>query len=145
MSRLTRTQAAPACTAMEFEHVYPGTISQARRVRADLAVLAAGCPMTDELILLASELAANAAVHSMSGWPDGEFIVRACLALGDYAWVEVEDQGGPWRNPAHTDRPHGLDIVAALAGEGNWGIDGGLGGRVVWVRLDWPSAGGSDV
>jgi hypothetical protein len=23
------------------------------------------------------------------------------------------------------DRPHGLDIVAAIAGDGNWGINGG--------------------
>jgi hypothetical protein len=34
-----------------------------------------------------------------------------------------------------TTRPHGLNIVDALAEE--WGVDGGASGRVVWARLTW--------
>jgi hypothetical protein len=34
--------------------------------------------------------------------------------------------------------PEALGIVAAIAGDGNWGIDGDeLTGHTVWVRLDW--------
>jgi len=30
-------------------------------------------------------------------------------------------------------------VLAAIAGDGNWGIDGDSdSGRTVWVRLDWP-------
>jgi serine/threonine-protein kinase RsbW len=77
--------------AITFERDYPGTINQARHVRADLAKIAAECPAADDLILLASELATNAILHSRSGHPDRVFTVRVTLYLGDYAWVEVID------------------------------------------------------
>lgn len=129
-------QATKTPKAITFEHAYPGTVSQARRVRADLAAIACECPVADDLLLLASELAANAVIHSRSGRPDGEFTVRAFLYPGEYVWVEVVDQGGPWTGRDGDDRPHGLDIVAAIAGADNWGIEGGPACRVVWFRLD---------
>ena len=46
--------------------------------------------------------------------------------------------GGPWRPRRDDDRPHGLDIVAALTGPGGWGtVPAGDGGRIVWARLSW--------
>lgn len=124
--------------AIAFERDYPGVISQARHVRADLAKVAAECPAADDVILLASELATNAIMHSRSGHPDRVFTVRATLYPGDYAWVEIIDQGGAWTADA-LDNEHGrgLAIVAAVAGEGNWGIDGDAACRVAWFRLDW--------
>jgi anti-sigma regulatory factor (Ser/Thr protein kinase) len=89
-------QATKPPKAITSEHVYPGTVSQVRRVRANLAATACECPVADDLVLLASELAANAATHSRSGEPGGQFTVRATLHLGEYARVEVVDQGGPW-------------------------------------------------
>lgn len=122
-----------------LDHAYPGEPRQARTVRADLLAALHGCPIADDCVLIASELAANAATHSRSGIPGGLFTLRSRISPGDYVWIEIEDQGGPWTAPAHHDgRPHGLDIVARLAGTGNWGIDGDEGGRTVWVRLDWP-------
>lgn len=120
-----------------FERTYPGTADQIRQVRADLAANLSQCPRADELLLAVSELCTNAAVHSRSRNPGGRFTVRVDINADDYLWAEVEDQGGPWSDPAPDDRPHGLDIVATLAGDGNWGIDGEQTGRVVWVRLDW--------
>ncbi len=50
----------------------------------------------------------------------------------------MADLGGPWRRRQHDDRPHGLDIVAALTGADGWGTEmTGDGGRVVWARLSW--------
>jgi serine/threonine-protein kinase RsbW len=117
---------------------YPGTIEHIRVVRADLRALLGDCPMADDLILCASELAANAAIHSRSRMPGGTFTVRATIRPGHYAWVEVEDSGGPW-TPAISDptRRHGLDIVCALATD--CGIDGDDTIRVIWARFDWPS------
>src|SRR6266478_3363036 len=43
-----------------------GTTEQIRAVRADLRGLLGDCPMADDVILCASELAANAAIHSRS-------------------------------------------------------------------------------
>jgi anti-sigma regulatory factor (Ser/Thr protein kinase) len=134
-----QTDAAKALETTAFRRSYPGTVFYVRCVRADLAPFAAGYPRAADLILLASELSANAAQYSDSRKPGGEFTVRARLCTGDRARLEVEDQGGRWitREPGD-ERPHGLDIVAMLAGEANWGVrQTGSGTRVVWVRLGW--------
>lgn len=132
-----KTSRAPE--AITFERDYPGTADQPGRVRADLAEMAGDCPVTEELVLLASELAANAVLHSRSGHPGRTFTVRATLYPGDYAWVEVVDQGGAWTNGERGDENgRGLAIVAVVAGDGNWGIEGNASSRVAWFRLDWP-------
>ena len=74
--------------------------------------------------------------HSASA---GEFFTVRCERHASYVWVEVEDLGGPWQRKPPGDRPHGLDIISALAGPGNWGTETtGDGDRVVWARLDLP-------
>ena len=124
--------------AIAFERSYPGTTDQPRRVRADLADIARPCPASEELVLLASELATNAVLHSRSGHPDRTFTVRAVLYPGDYAWVEVIDEGGAWAPDAYDDEHgRGLTLVAIVAGDGNWGIEGDDASRVAWFRLGW--------
>ena len=136
-----QTDTTRAPDAITFERAYPGTVSQPRQVRADLALIARGCPVAEDLILLASELASNSVLHSRSGHPDREFTVRATLYPGEYAWVEVIDLGGAWEQEQH-DEEHGrgLGIVATMAGDGNWGIEGDASTRVAWFRLEWHPA-----
>ena len=124
-----------------FGQVYPGRPEQVQSVRADLRGFLNGCPIADETIMVASELAANAAIHSSSRQPGGRFTVRAEVRPGDYAWVAVEDQGGIWAGHHPRDgRPHGLDIVQTIAGDRGWGIGGDAAlGRVAWARLGWPA------
>jgi anti-sigma regulatory factor (Ser/Thr protein kinase) len=87
---------------------------------------------------IASELAANAVLHSVSA---GEFFTVRCQARPGHVWIEVEDLGGPWQPGPPGDRPHGLDIVHALAGPGNWGTrTTSEGDRIVWARLQLPEA-----
>jgi hypothetical protein len=52
-----------------------------------------------------------------------------------------------WRARKKHDRPHGLDIVAALTGPGGWGSEQAPGNsRVVWATLEWTDARkGSDM
>ena len=121
---------------------YPGERRQARHVRAALSPLLDGFPRADHALLVTSELAANAAVHSNSAAPGGQFTVRAEVYCADYVWIEVEDQGGPWASRQDCDDyAHGLDLIDALAGTGNWGIDGDAEhGHIVWARLDWPKS-----
>ena len=68
----------------------------------------------------------------------GQFFVVRCALRGSSCRVEVEDCGGRWRRGRRDpSRPHGLDLVEALAGPGNWGVAGDSSGRVVWARLTW--------
>ena len=65
----------------------------------------------------------------------GAFTLRAEVGR-DRLRIEVEDGGGPWPDGRRDDgRPHGFDVVTAIAGAGNWGIDGDVRGRVAWARL----------
>jgi serine/threonine-protein kinase RsbW len=116
---------------------YPGTAEHIRAVRADLRRLLDDCPMADDIILCASELATNAAIHSHSCLPGRTFAVRAEISSGQYVRIEVEDGGGPWTPaPSGAAHHHGLDIVAALAND--WGINGGQAGRLIWAHFAWP-------
>jgi anti-sigma regulatory factor (Ser/Thr protein kinase) len=134
-----RTQTPSAPEKITFERDYRGTIDQAQHVRADLAKVAANCPVLDDLVLLASELATNAILHSQSGYPGRTFTVQVTLYPDDYAWVEVIDRGGRWMvDEVDDEHGRGLAIVAAVAGDGNWGIDNtATADRAAWFRLDW--------
>jgi len=114
----------------------PGGTEHVRAVRADLRVVLQECPRADDVILCASELAANAAMHSRSRLLGGTFIVRATLSTDLYARIEVQDDGGPW-NQGMIDptRHHGLDIVRAFADE--WGINGDYTSRTIWAQFNW--------
>ena len=107
---------------------------QVRRARAALAGWLGGCPRADEAIQIASEFAANSVLHSASR-DGGTFTLRAEVCP-DRLRIEVEDAGGPWRDgPRDDSRPHGLDVVTAIVGPGNWGIDGDACGRTAWATL----------
>jgi serine/threonine-protein kinase RsbW len=126
---------APALRASAA--TYPGGAERLPAVRADLRILLAGCPVVDDVIQCAAELAANAVRHSKSRLAGGAFTVRAEIYPNDYIWIEVEDDGGPWLDAARDPgRGHGLEIVNALASD--WGVEGDEASRVVWARLDWP-------
>ncbi len=105
-------------------------------MRREIAAHLDGCPATADAILIASELAANAVTHSASA---GEFFTIRCEAYPDYLWIECEDLGGQWHCKPADDRPHGLDIIEALAGPDNWGVETTSDGdHVVWARLGLP-------
>jgi serine/threonine-protein kinase RsbW len=123
--------------ATVFERTYLGTMEQVRDVCADMTAITDGYALSDDLVLITSELATNAIRHSRSGRPAGEFTVRVTLYPYDYAWVEVIDQGGEW---VSGERRHGLSALASIAGDGNWGIDGDEACHVAWFRLNWPAA-----
>jgi serine/threonine-protein kinase RsbW len=127
------TTAAAAGTRRHIG-TYPAEPVQVRQARAVLAGWLSGCPQADEAILVASEFATNSVLHSASR-NGGVFILRA-EALRDHVRIEVEDAGGPWCGGPNDDgRPHGFDVVTALAGARNWGISGDVNGRVAWARL----------
>ena len=70
------TPAARALALRTSGATYPGSIEHVSAVRADLRALLHDCPRADDVIICASELAANAALHS------------------------ADFHAGGWRNPA---------------------------------------------
>ncbi len=132
-----QTPASRALALRSSTLTYLGSAQQIGVVRADLRVLLSGCPIADDVILCASELAANATLHSRSGLQGGTFTVRASIDLGHSVQVEIEDTGGPWTSSTtDPDRHHGLDIIRALATD--WGITGDHIARTIWARFNWP-------
>ena len=123
-----------SAVATRHTGTYPGRADQVHQVRRAVARHLAGCPAADEAVLITSELAANAILHSRSR--TAHFTVRAELHL-DHVRIEAEDLGSPWRRRQSDGRPHGLDVVEALAGPDGWGVETTTGGgQIVWARLD---------
>lgn len=128
------TTTAAAAGTRRHAGTYPAEPAQVGRARAALAGWLSGCPREDEAVLVASEFATNSVLHSASRH-GGAFTLRA-EACRDCLRIEVEDAGGPWRDgPRDDGRPHGFDVVAAIAGPGNWGVNGDARGRVAWAML----------
>ena len=127
------TTTAAAAGTRRHTGTYPAEPRQVGIARSALAGWLDGGPQ-DEAILVASEFATNAVLHSASRH-GSVFTVRAEVRQ-DRLRIEVEDAGGSWRDgPRDDGRPHGFDVVAAIAGAGNWGIDGDDRGRVAWARF----------
>ncbi len=134
----------PACCAdAQCVHLYatsyPGRVDQIRRMRRELTALLEDCPAADEIVLCASELAANAVWHSRSRRPGGTFTLQVEVSRGDYVRIAIDDDGGPWAEAdCGLDRGRGLVIVAALTAD--WGVAAGPAGRSVWAWFDWPAS-----
>jgi serine/threonine-protein kinase RsbW len=118
-----------------YTGTFRGRAEEVRQVRREIAGYLGECPVTDDMVLIAREIAANAILHTQSR--GSTFTVRCHAGLGQVR-IEVEDFGGPWRSRNHDDRSHGLDIVEALTGPDGWGAEpADTGGRIVWARLTW--------
>ncbi len=131
------TTTAAAAGTRRHTGTYAAEPPQVGLARAALAGWLGGCPQADEAILVVSEFTTKSVLHSASRH-GGAFTLRAEVSRDglDCLRIEVEDGGGPWRDGLRDDgRPHGFDVVAAIAGAGNWGIDGDDRGRVAWARL----------
>jgi two-component sensor histidine kinase len=123
-------------TVATYQGTFGGRAEEAARIRREMTSFLGDCPATEDIVLIAHELAANAILHSRSR--GASFAVRCQLSPGT-ARIEVEDMGGPWRPRTPGDRPHGLDIVQALTGPDGWGTQRTPAGtRVVWATLQWP-------
>jgi hypothetical protein len=129
---------AAAEAATRYQQTFDGGADQVAQVRRQIAAYLDGCPAAHDAVLITSEFAANAVLHSASA---GEFFTVRCQVRPGYIWIEVEDLGGPWQPGSPGDHPHGLDIIQALTGPGNWGTrTTSDGDRVVWARLRLPRA-----
>ena len=122
---------------------FPGqasAVGQARRFVA--SVVGEDFPALDDLLVLVSEVAANAVKHTASG-DGGAFEIVVWVNEGAVR-VEVGDQGGASEPRLADDGVsadaltggRGLRIVDALAAQ--WGHAGDELGRVVWFEVECP-------
>jgi serine/threonine-protein kinase RsbW len=118
--------------------IFPGSYDQVRQVRLFVTRVLEGCPVADEAVLLASELATNAIAHTASG-RSGKFVVNV-YRDDTRLMVTVRDDGS---DQAPAVRPggeiaesgYGLGLVELMAH--GWGHCGGSQCRVVWFILEW--------
>jgi anti-sigma regulatory factor (Ser/Thr protein kinase) len=128
-------------SSWKCSRTYAARPDQVRHARAFLRRILDGCPVTDDVVLLISELCSNAVQHSRSKEPGGTFTVHVEVYEGEHVWAEVRDCGGLWVTTGVRDdgRGHGLNILRELASD--WGRDGSPDtGWTMWFRLDWPVA-----
>ena len=129
-------QEKTASSPWRCSRTFSATPDQVAQARQFVARFLAECPLMDDALLICSELATNAIVHSESRKSGGWFVLRIEVRDHDYIWLEVEDQGGRWSHDQRSDeRGRGLEIVAMLADY--WDVRGDDTGRVMCARLDW--------
>jgi hypothetical protein len=100
----------------------------------------AGCPIADDVILLMSELGANAVRHSGSGHDGGIFTARLLDLPGEYVLGVVEDGGSKWDGNLHGSARDASGLYLVLALSADCGVYGGRRKRAVWFRMQYPLA-----
>jgi serine/threonine-protein kinase RsbW len=99
---------------------FRGTSDQIAAVRCFVRSAFGNHLASDDAVLVASELAANAVAHTASGDEGGTFTVHLATVSAERVAMFVTDQGGPTVAKArHADvdaeSGRGLDIVTAIA------------------------------
>lgn len=115
------------------ERVFPGSAEQVAAVRAFVTAEVAGFTDLDEVMLLASEVAANAVLHTRSGLPGGVFTVSVARGC-DRVRVEVIDQGAHLVPAVRSDDEHGRGLLVVNMLASRWGVTVEPGRHVVWFE-----------
>ena len=123
-----------------LERTYPGRLDHGQQVRATLRFFLDDCPVADEVIAGAWELAANACLHSNSKLPGGQFAITVHDFTGDYVYAEIRDQGSTWNADLGkaAEWPHGLYLMQQIAT--TYGAAGGRRGWIIWFTVNYPVA-----
>jgi anti-sigma regulatory factor (Ser/Thr protein kinase) len=128
----------PSSYAVTVKRTFPGSPDQVAHVREFVRLVLGPLPVVDEAVLLASELATNAIIHTASG-QGGAFDV-AVSRYPSAVRVEVHDAGShqvpiprPWDHL--TEEGRGLGLVSLIADR--WGHSEDTDGRSVFFELCW--------
>ena len=123
--------------AWAWEQAFPGTLEQVRRVRGAVRPLLRDCPGADDLVLIVSELSANASAHSRSSRPGGKFTVRLRHLPCYCVHGEVEDEGSTWDGNLDASARNASGLFLVLKFASACGVaPGTANGHVVWFRRE---------
>jgi anti-sigma regulatory factor (Ser/Thr protein kinase) len=120
---------------------FPGEQQYLAEVRRFTSKMLGEKPGTDDVVLVASELAGNAIQHTDSGEPGGSFTLHLAT-FADHWTVRVDDAGGVSEpcvqlNDGFEDEAgRGLALVAAVSK--SWGVLGDQYARAVWAEIPVP-------
>jgi anti-sigma regulatory factor (Ser/Thr protein kinase) len=128
----------PSSYTVTVKRTFPGSPDQVARVREFVRLVIGPLPVVDEAVLLASELATNAVIHTASG--QGRAFDVAVSRYPSAVRVEVHDAGShqvPMLRPRDhlTEKGRGLGLVSLVADR--WGHSDDMGGRSVFFELCW--------
>jgi anti-sigma regulatory factor (Ser/Thr protein kinase) len=127
-----------------WEQAFPGTLEQVRRVRGAVRPLLQDCPGADDLVLMVSELSANAIAHSRSSRPGGKFTVRLRHLPCYCVLGEVEDEGSAWDGDLAASARDSSGLFLVLKFASACGVSPGTAnGHVVWFRREYSVCGGN--
>jgi len=134
----TRGPSAPCSgSVLHVSRIFAGRRDQVGPARRFVRKALATCPSANDAVLLTSELAANAVLHTASG-EGGSFSI-AVRHTGALVRVEVTDGGsataptvGPVGSLGLSAR--GLVLVSLVAAR--WDHEGRPSARLVWFELD---------
>jgi serine/threonine-protein kinase RsbW len=117
---------------------YRGLAASVSDVREFTATALGEVDGVDLVVLLATELATNAILHSASGEPGGTFVLHLAR-FADRWQVRVDDAGG-FSSPRMSksadplkEAGRGLALVDAIAN--GWGVLGDENSRAVWAEV----------
>jgi anti-sigma regulatory factor (Ser/Thr protein kinase) len=147
MTGQTGTASQPALTAnppcLAWRRSFPGESGQVSVLRRWLADLLPECDGRDMVVLVASDLGANAVRHTASGLPGGRFGVTVTWTA-DMVRIWVDDSGGPSVpaviEAADGEGGRGLRLVACLSD--SLSVSGDEEGRLVRADIPWSADGG---
>ncbi|UBU19190.1 ATP-binding protein [Nonomuraea gerenzanensis] len=137
---MATTITVPNARARSFEGI-PATIGEARAWARE--ALPHGCGRVDDVVLVVSELATNAVMHSASGAPGGRYAVQVevdpaarsvavtCIDMGPALVKAVRPDG---------EGGHGLALVQAVAD--SYDVRPEPTSRTVCCWLDWAEQNG---
>jgi anti-sigma regulatory factor (Ser/Thr protein kinase) len=127
----------PAICTSGTTRAFAAELAQVRLIRAFVSERGQGCPFLADLLLAASELAANAIRHSAPA-PDGTISVTVICDAG-MAWLAVTD-GGQGASTPHLhaaqegdEGGRGLQLIDALAWR--WGFTRVRDASTTWCEF----------
>lgn len=127
---------------LQWSRRFAGTPRQVACARHWIQELLPSCSAQQDLVTIASELAANAVKHTRSQRQGGVFSVEISWNP-DVIRLVVGDQGSPTPPVVVIDSDGigglGLFVVSKLAQK--WGVTGGEDGRNVWADIPWNHGG----
>ena len=128
----------PGSFAVTVTRAFPGSPDQISRVREFVRLVLGPVPVAQEAVLLASELATNAVLHTASG--NGGTFEVAVRRTPSAVRIDVRDAGShqvpvPHLQAHLVEEGRGLSLVNLVAD--GWGHSGDQDGRSVFFELDW--------